>query len=86
MEEVGLRVRNLRFYKSQPWPFSDTLLAGFWCEVDGDPTITVDHSELKEAVWLRREDIPPERTGDRASLTGEMIERFRAMGHAVLAR
>lgn len=82
MEEVGLRVRSLRFYKSQPWSFTDTLLVGFWCEVDGDPTIAVDHSELKEARWFSRSEIPLERTGDRASLTGEMIERFRLMGRA----
>ncbi len=82
MEEVGLSVKNLRFYKSQPWSFTDTLMAGFWCEVDGDPTITVDRSELKEARWFRRDEIPLERTGDRASMTGEMIERFRTMGRA----
>ena len=82
MEEVGLSVKNLRFYKSQPWSFTDTLLVGFWCEVDGDPTIAVDHSELKEARWFSRSEIPLERTGDRASLTGEMIERFRLMGRA----
>lgn len=29
MEEVGIRVKNLRFYKSQPWCFTDTLLFGF---------------------------------------------------------
>lgn len=82
MEEVGLSVRGLRFYKSQPWGFSDTLLAGFWCEVEGDPAITVDRAELKEARWFSRDEIPPERAGDRASLTGEMIERFRTMGRA----
>lgn len=82
MEEVGLRVRDLRFYKSQPWGFTDTLMAGFWCEVEGDPSITVDRKELKEARWFRRDEIPLERTGDRASLTGEMIERFRLMGRA----
>ena len=82
MEEVGLSVKNLRFYKSQPWSFTDTLMAGFWCEVDGDSTITVDRSELKEARWFRRDEIPLERTGDRASMTGEMIERFRTMGRA----
>ena len=80
MEEVGLSVKNLRFYKSQPWSFTDTLLVGFWCEVDGDPKIAVDRSELKEARWFSRDEIPLERTGDRASLTGEMIERFRLMG------
>ena len=31
MEEVGLKVKNLRYYKSQPWSFTDTLLMGFFC-------------------------------------------------------
>lgn len=35
MEEVGLRVKNLRYYKSQPWPPSSSLLFGFFCELDG---------------------------------------------------
>lgn len=82
MEEVGLRVRNLRFYKSQPWSFTDTLMVGFWCEVDGPSDIRVDHAELKEARWFTRAEIPLERTDDRASMTGEMIERFRTMGRA----
>ncbi len=84
-EEVGLSVKSLRFYKSQPWSFTDTLLVGFWCEVDGDPTIVVDHLELKEARWFSRSEMPLERTGDRASLTGEMMERFRLMGRAAWA-
>ena len=84
MEEVGLSVRGLRFYKSQPWGFTDTLLAGFWCEVDGSDELAVDHSELKEARWFRRDEIPLERTGDQTSLTGEMIERFRLEGRAAL--
>ena len=85
MEEVGLSVRNLRFYKSQPWSFTDTLMVGFWCEVDGSDAIRVDHAELKEARWFTRAEIPLERTDDRASLTGEMIERFRTMGRAAWA-
>ena len=76
MEEVGLRVKNLRFYKSQPWSFTDTLLFGFFCELDGnDETVTLDRNELKEAVWLRPEELP-ERAGE-ASLTAEMMECFR---------
>ena len=84
MEEVGLTVKNLRFYKSQPWSFSDTLLVGFWAEVDGDDAIRVDHEELKEARWFGRDEIPLERTGDRVSMTGEMIEQFRLHGREVL--
>lgn len=84
MEEVGLSVKNLRFYKSQPWSFSDTLLVGFWAEVDGDDAVRVDHEELKEARWFDRDEIPLERTGDRVSMTGEMIEQFRLHGREVL--
>ncbi|MCD8077280.1 MAG: NAD(+) diphosphatase, partial [Lachnospiraceae bacterium] len=58
MEEVGLRVKNLRFYKSQPWSFSDTLLIGFYFESDGSEYITLDTNDLSEAVWIRREDMP----------------------------
>ena len=85
MEEVGLRVKNLRFYKSQPWSFSDSLLVGFFCEVDGSTQITVDHTELKEAAWLTCDEMPT-RADDSISLTGEMMRRFRAIGNAVLER
>jgi NAD+ diphosphatase len=40
MEEVGLKVKNLRYYKNQPWSFSDSLLVGFFAELDGSPEIT----------------------------------------------
>lgn len=36
MEEVGLKVTNLRYYKSQPWPPSSSLLFGFFCDLDGE--------------------------------------------------
>ena len=84
MEEVGLRVKNLRFYKSQPWSFSDTLLVGFWAEVDGSREIRVDREELKEARWFTRDEMTLERADDRVSMTGEMIEQFRLHGREVL--
>lgn len=74
-EEVGLRVKNIRYYKSQPWPFSDTLLAGFFAELDGADTIRLDEDELAVGVWLSRKDIPE--WHESISLTGEMIEVFR---------
>ncbi|MBO5123029.1 MAG: NAD(+) diphosphatase [Oscillospiraceae bacterium] len=75
MEEVGVKVKNLRYYKNQPWSFTDTLLCGFYCDLDGDDTVTLDTSELKEAHWLSREELPPRQ--NEASLTAEMMERFR---------
>lgn len=74
MEEVGLKVKNIRYYKSQPWGFADDILAGYFCDVDGDPTITMDRHELKTAVWMKREDIYGQ--PDDYSLTNEMMMLF----------
>jgi NAD+ diphosphatase len=75
MEEVGLKVKNIRYYKSQPWSFSGALLLGFFCEVDGDDTIVLDESELEEALWMPRENLPDR--SDDVSLTSEMMEYVR---------
>lgn len=75
MEEVGLRVKNIRFYKSQPWSFTDTLLFGFFAELDGADTITLDKEELALAEWFEREEIPL--AEDNISLTNEMIQAFK---------
>lgn len=58
MEEVGLKVKNIKYYKSQPWAFSGTLIAGFFAEVDGSDHIKVDHKELDCAEWVRYDEIP----------------------------
>ena len=75
MEEVGLKVKNLKYYKSQPWPFSGSLLLGYTCEVDGDDTITMEEDELSVAEWIDRKDMQ-DRSGD-ISLTSEIMESFR---------
>ncbi len=77
MEEVGLRVKNIRYYKSQPWSFTDALLVGYFCDADGSTEIAMDEEELSEAVWFEKEHIPAERSEADISLTGEMIEAFR---------
>ena len=75
MEEVGLRVKNIRYYKSQPWGSAQDLLAGFYCDVDGDTTIKLERSELKEGVWVKREDIIGQ--PDDWSLTHDMMMQFK---------
>ena len=75
LEETGLHVKNLRFYKSQPWVFTDTLLFGFFAELDGSDKITVEEDELSEAGWYLREELPEDTS--HMSLTAEMIEQFR---------
>ena len=75
-EEVGLHVKNLQYYKSQPWSFSDSLLFGFFAELDGeDETITLDTRELATAGWFTREEAPAQ--PNNMSLTSEMIWKFK---------
>lgn len=75
MEEVGLKVKNIRYYKSQPWAFSESILAGFFVDLDGSDKITLDENELSEAVWMTRDEIPKD--DSTLSLTWEMIDMFR---------
>lgn len=74
-EEVGLRVKNLRYYKSQPWSFSESLLMGFFAELDGEDAITLDTQELATAGWFTREEAPAQPLN--ISLTSEMIWKFK---------
>ena len=60
MEEVGLKVKNIRYYKSQPWAFSDTEMIGFFAELDGPDKIKLQEDELSEAGWYHRDEIPDE--------------------------
>ncbi|WP_317854797.1 NAD(+) diphosphatase [Chakrabartyella piscis] len=76
MEEVGIKVKNLTYYKSQPWGFSESLIMGFFAELDGDADITLDRDELAEAVWMDRKDIPTD-TENGLSITYTMMQAFK---------
>lgn len=56
-EEVGLRVKNIRYFGSQPWPFPNSLMVGFIADYAGG-YITVDKSELMEAGWFSADALP----------------------------
>ncbi len=75
MEETGVRVKNIRYYKSQPWGMAQDILVGFYCEADGDGEIHMDENELKYAEWVKREDI--ELQPNNLSLTNEMMKMFK---------
>jgi NTP pyrophosphohydrolases containing a Zn-finger, probably nucleic-acid-binding len=76
MEEVGLSVRNVRYYKSQPWGADSNLLMGFFADLDGSPDIDLDTDELSTAAWFDRDNLPVQ--DDGISLTRDMIEAYRA--------
>ena len=74
-EEVGLCVKNIRYFCSQPWGFSCSLLAGFFAELDGPADITLDDRELAEAKWVERKDIYTD--SSLISLTTTMMMAFK---------
>lgn len=76
MEEVGLQVKNLRYYKSQPWGVDGNVLMGFFCDLDGSDAIQIDENELSMADWYPRDALPAH--DDGFSLTREMIGVFEA--------
>ena len=75
MEETGVRVKNIRYYKSQPWGMAQDILVGFFCDADGDGEIHMDEDELKYAEWVKREDIVLQ--PNNLSLTNEMMKVFK---------
>jgi NAD+ diphosphatase len=73
-EEVGLDVTNIRYYKSQPWPFSGSMMIGFIAEADDTQPVCCDAVEITEAAWFKRGQLPNH--PPTISIGGEMIERF----------
>lgn len=68
-EEVGLHVEDVRYYASQPWPFPQSLMLGFFATCAGRrPTLTLDQDELEDARWFSHSEVrPPERAPGPAS-------------------
>ncbi|WP_105746334.1 NAD(+) diphosphatase [Cronobacter dublinensis] len=57
MEESSIRVKNLRYVTSQPWPFPQSLMTAFTADYDsGD--IKIDPKELIDAGWYRYDQLP----------------------------
>lgn len=73
-EEVGIDVTNIRYYKSQPWPYSGSMMIGFIAEADDTQPIQIDNDEIIEAAWFNRFDLP--RHPPNRSIAGEIIELF----------
>lgn len=78
MEEVGLHVKNIRYYASQPWGYASNLLMGYFCEAEEGETIRMDEDELAIAQFIARDEIGEE--AKDVSLTADMIMHFKEMG------
>jgi len=56
LEEAGVRVRDVTYIASQPWPFPSSLMIGCHSHTD-DPALTIDTTELDEACWFTRAEV-----------------------------
>ena len=56
-EETGIKVGNVRYLGSQPWPMPRSLMLGFRADAPAGQTIAVDHDELAEAHWFSRDEL-----------------------------
>jgi NAD+ diphosphatase len=74
-EEVGLDVWNIRYYKSQPWALSGSMMIGFIADADENQPICIDGKEITDAAWFSRENLPNHPS--IISIAGEMIEKFK---------
>lgn len=78
-EEVGLKVRNLRYLGSQSWPFPNSLMLGFHAEYDSGE-IVCQEAEIADARWFRHDDLPnvPPGTAISRWLIDDFIARVAA--------
>jgi NAD+ diphosphatase len=72
-EEVGLQVKNIRYFGSQPWPFPHSLMIGFTAEFAGGH-ITIDGAEIADAAWFSPADLP--RIPGEISIARRLIDWF----------
>ncbi|MGX7925739.1 NAD(+) diphosphatase [Tsuneonella sp. HG094] len=56
LEEAGVRVRDVRYIASQPWPFPSQLMIGCHSMAEDD-ALTIDTTEIDEARWFSREEV-----------------------------
>ena len=77
-EETGIRIKDLQYFGSQPWGFSNSIIVGYTAKLDGSDKIHLDTKELAMAAWHSRTDLPKELTD--ISITYEMIEALRIGG------
>jgi NAD+ diphosphatase len=77
-EEAGIRVSDVAYVASQPWPFPSSLMIGCRARAEGS-ALTLDETEIEAAIWV-------DRAGVRAALAGDMDAPFLAPPPLAIAR
>ncbi len=74
-EEVGLEVKNIRYFGSQPWPFPNSLMIAFLADY-ANGEIVLEKDELEDASWFSPHALPP--VPPPISIARRMIDAFVA--------
>lgn len=75
-EEVGLQVKNIQYFDSQPWPFPDSLMIAFTADYDSGE-ITLRDGELEAAAWYTADNLPG-LPSSSISISRKLIDDFVA--------
>ena len=77
-EEVGVEVRDVRYFGSQPWPFPNSLMIGFTARYAGGE-IRIDPTEIEDARWFTLDDMPliPPKLSIARELIDDWLARWR---------
>ncbi len=73
MEEVGIRIKNLKYFGSQSWPFPNSLMLGFHAEYEGGE-IVLQEEEIADAQWFHFTRLPQRPT--KVSISGWLIDDY----------
>jgi NAD+ diphosphatase len=74
-EEVGIHIKNIRYFGSQPWPFPNSLMLGFTAEYDGGEFV-LEEAEIAEAGWFAADSLPGQ--PPKMSIARRLIDWFSA--------
>tara|TARA_B100001175_G_scaffold289754_1_gene273703 strand:- start:353 stop:1168 length:816 start_codon:yes stop_codon:yes gene_type:complete len=73
MEEVNLKVKNIKYFGSQSWPFPSQLMLGYFCEYESGE-IKVEEAELEDAKWFKINHLP--NVPPNLSISGQLITSY----------
>lgn len=74
MEETGLKIKNIRYWKSQPWPYPNSLMLGFFADYESGE-IKIQEEELVDCRWFNRNAMPE--TPPSLSMAGMLIAEWK---------
>lgn len=72
-EEVGIKIKNIKYYGNQTWAFPNSLMIGFFAEYESGE-IKVDGKEIIDAAWFNKDNLP--NLPKKMSIARKMIDEF----------